>query len=121
MKPYLSRKSFLSGFPRLTHRGLAGGKRWHKSDAVFIKGVWVGRSETWDEHFVLTPGGRVLLRTIRRLEPSRRHDAIFLSNVKGLPWDAEDGIHRGRPRKKNDNDGDVAAVLKATVQGLASS
>ena len=25
--------------PRPTHRGLAGEKRWHKGDAVFIKGV----------------------------------------------------------------------------------
>ena len=36
--------------PRPTHRGLAGGKRWHKGDAVFIKGVWVGRTQTSDEH-----------------------------------------------------------------------
>ena len=71
--------------PRPTHRGLAGGKRWHKGDAVFIKGVWVGRTETSDEHVVLTPGGRVFSRTIRRLEPSRRQDAVFLNSVKGLP------------------------------------
>ena len=47
-----------------THRALQGGKRWHKGDAAFIKGVWVGRSETSDEHIVLTLGGRVLSRTI---------------------------------------------------------
>ena len=87
--------------PKPTHRGLQGGKRWHKGDAVFIKGVWVGISETSDEHIVLTSGGRVFSRTIQRLEPSRRHDAVFLSNVKGLPWDAEDGIVRGRPRKES--------------------
>ena len=56
------------------------------------KGVWVGRRDTSDEHIVLTPGGRVLSRTIRRLEPTRRHDARFLSVVKGLPWDAQDGF-----------------------------
>ena len=39
-------------------------------------------------------------RTIRRLEPSRRHDAGFLCKVKGLPWDAQDGIVRCRPRKE---------------------
>ena len=72
--------------PKPTRCGLRGGKRWHKGDAVFIKGVWVGRSETSDEHIVLTPGGRV--------------DAGFLGKVKGLPWDAQDGIVRGRPRKK---------------------
>ena len=69
--------------PRPTHRVLQGGKRWHKGDAVFIKGVWVGGSDLSDEHIVLTPGGRVCSRTIRRLEPSRRHDAGFLDKVKG--------------------------------------
>ena len=67
---------------------------------MFIKGVWVGRSETADEHIVLTPGGRMFSRTSRRLEPSRLHDVAFLSTVKGLPWDAQDGIVRGRPRKE---------------------
>ena len=43
----------------------------------------------------------MLFRRIRRQEPSRRHDAVFLSNVKGLPWDAEDGIHGSRPRKES--------------------
>ena len=88
--------------PKPTHRGLQGGKveRWHKGDAVFIKGVWVGRSDLSDEHVVLTLGGRVFSKTIRRLEPSRRHDAGFLDKVKSLPWDAQDGIVRGRPRKE---------------------
>ena len=85
--------------PKPTHRGLQGGKRWHKGDAVFIKGVWVGLSDLWDEQIVLTPGGRVFSRTIRRLEPSRRHDAGFLDEVKSPPWDAQDGVVRGRPRK----------------------
>ena len=58
------------------------GKRWHKGGAVFVKGVSVGRSETSDEHIVLMAGGLVLSRTIRRLEPSRRHDAGFLGKVK---------------------------------------
>ena len=49
---------------------------------------------------LLTLGGRVFSRTIRRLEPSRRHDAGFLDKVKGLPWDAQDGIVRGRSRKE---------------------
>ena len=31
--------------PRPAHRGLASGKRWHKSDAVLIKSAWVGRTE----------------------------------------------------------------------------
>ena len=86
--------------PNRTHRGLQGGKRWEKGDAVFINGVWVGRSETSYEHIVLTRGGRVFSRTSRRLEPSRRHDAGFLAKVKGLPWDAQDGIVRSRPRKE---------------------
>ena len=85
--------------PKPTHHGLQGGKRWHKGDAVFIKGVWVGGSGTSDEHIVLTTGGRVFLRTSRRLEPSRRHDAGFLGKVKGLPRDAQDGIVPGSTEK----------------------
>ena len=69
---------------------------------MFIKGVWVGRSETSDEDIVLTPGGRVFSRTSRRLEPSRRHDAAYLGKVKGLPWDALDGAVRGLPDKTED-------------------
>ena len=57
--------------PKPTHRGLQGRKRWHKGDTLFIKGVLVGRSGLSDEHIVLTPGGRIFSRTIRRLEPSR--------------------------------------------------
>ena len=101
MKSYLSQKSFLSGF-RGQHIVVSQAENaWHKGDAVIIKGVWVGRTETSDEHVVLTPGGRVFSRTIRRLEPSRRHDVVFLNRVKGLPRDAEDGIVRGRPRKES--------------------
>ena len=60
--------------PKPTHRGLQGGKRWHKGDAVFIKGVWVGRSDLLDEHIVLTPGGRVIFAndsTIGTVSPTR--------------------------------------------------
>ena len=39
MKSYLSRKSFLSGFPSQHIVVYKEEKRWHKSDAVFIKGV----------------------------------------------------------------------------------
>ena len=72
--------------PKPTHRDLQGGKRWHKGDAVCIKGVWVGGSDLSDENIVLTRGDCVFSRMIRRLEPSRRHDAGFLDKVKGLPW-----------------------------------
>ena len=89
----------LVSYPKPTHRGLQGGKRWHKGDAVFIKGVWVGRSDLSEEHIVLTPGGRVFTRTVRRVEPSRRHDAVFLDKVKGLPWGAQDVYCTGSTEK----------------------
>ena len=90
--------------PEPSHRALQGGKRWHKGDAVFIRGVRVGRSETSDEHIVLTPGGRVFSRRLRRLEPSRRHDAAFLGTVKGLPWDAQEteDKHSEKPKETDD-------------------
>ena len=86
--------------PKPTHRGLQGGNVGTKAMQCLSKGVWVGRSDLSDGHIVLTSTGRVLSRTIRRLEPSRRHDAGFLDKVTGLPWDAQYGIVRGRPRKE---------------------
>ena len=76
--------------PKPTHRGLQGGKRWHKGDAVLIKGVWVGRSETSDEHIVLTPGGHG--------DWNRLGDTMLDFSVRW--WDAKDGIVRGRSRKE---------------------
>ena len=38
--------------PKPTHRGLQGGRRWHKGDAVCIKDVWVGGSEMSDKQRV---------------------------------------------------------------------
>ena len=86
--------------PKPTHSGLQEGNCWHKGDAVFIKGVGVGRSDLSDEHIVFTPGGRVFSRTIRRLEPSRRHDAGFLDEVMHRTCcrvDRERNLHHHHP------------------------
>ena len=77
IRSFHSRKSFLSGF---------------RSRRIMVcKEENVGTRATRCSH---------AWRSRIRLEPSRRHDAGFLDKVKGLPWDAQDGIVRGRPRKK---------------------
>ena len=91
---------FLARFPSrhivLCKEENGGTRATRCSSRVF--GLVEARRRT--KHIVLTPGGRVFSRTIRRLEPSRRHDVAFLGTVKGLPWDAQDGIVRGRPRQE---------------------
>ena len=44
------------------------------------------------------------------MEPAKRYDSKFLSEVRGLPWDPEDGIVRGRPRKIAAPPGPVVAL-----------
>ena len=93
-------EAVLARIARPSSRTLQGGRKWQKGDAVFIKGIWVGKSESADEHIILTERGRILARTIRRLAPAKRHNKRFLSLVRGLPWDPQDGIVRGRPKKE---------------------
>ena len=51
------------------------------------KAFWVGRSETSDEHILMTPKGRLLVRAVRRWEPEKIHEAMFLEKCCGLSWD----------------------------------
>ena len=88
-----------------------------KLDSLWVKGVWVGRAESTDEHVLLTPKGVLRTRTVRRLPEPDNFDRIFTESCKGLPWDAmagstvflkptefKDVINRprpkGRPRKE---------------------
>ena len=100
MRSYLSRKSFLSGFRSrrivVCKEENIGTRATRCSSRVF--GLVEARRLTNTSFSRLEVA--CLSRTTRRLEPSRRHGAGFLGKVNGLPWDAQDGIVRGRPRKE---------------------
>ena len=50
-------------------------------------------------HIIVTENGRKTARTARRLPLSQRVDVSLLKRVKGLPWDGQGPIRRGRPPK----------------------
>ena len=52
----------------------------------------------WDNaHMIVTENGREIARTIRRLPLSQCVDVSLLKRVKGLPWDGQGMLRRGRP------------------------
>ena len=50
-------------------------------------------------HVMVTETGRHIARTIRRLLPNQRTDFSLLKLVKGLSWDGQGLVRRGRPPK----------------------
>ena len=69
------------------HRGLSSGKRLHKGDTAWDRGIWLGKSVTTPEHIVWPKNGAMGTRTIRRLEPTKRSEHSLLLEVQGVPWD----------------------------------
>ena len=55
-----------------------------KGEAVYKRGVWVGKSFWSDSHIVRTPKGAVESRSIRRLTTQFSADDLVMA--KGLPW-----------------------------------
>ena len=55
-----------------------------KGDDVFKRGIWVGKSNWSDTHIVLTQGGAVEARSVRRL-PDQFH-SLDVWCARGLPW-----------------------------------
>ena len=55
-----------------------------RGEAVYKRGVWVGKSFWSDSHVLLTPKGAVESRSIRRLTTQFNADDLVMA--KGLPW-----------------------------------
>ena len=51
-----------------------------------MKGIWVGKTTTNDEHIILTVAGKVTCRTVRRMPKGNRHDKELLLTVCDEPW-----------------------------------
>ena len=50
-------------------------------------------------HIIVTEDGQAIARAVRRLPLSQRVDVSLLKRVKGLPWDGQGPVRRGRPPK----------------------
>ena len=55
-----------------------------KGKSRFGRGIWVGKSPWTDCHIVLTPGGAVESRTVKRIPDQFIGTDLVI--VKGLPW-----------------------------------
>lgn len=73
--------------PVSTSGGMAHGRRRLKVDCTFAHGIWVGNADRSDDHLVLDEQSWNRCRTLRRLEPSRRHEVGLLGRMRGVPWD----------------------------------
>ena len=71
----------------------------YRGDSGRDKGFWCGRLDEDNAHIIVTATGREIARTARRLPLSQRVDVSFLKRVKGLPWDGQGLVRRGRPAK----------------------
>eukprot|EP00971_Amphidinium_carterae_P032112 632282-Amphidinium_carterae.4 len=88
---------------------LHSNKRYKKADSLWLKGVWLGRTEQTAEHIVAVvdpqlPAGEqagvITCRTIRRMEVSKKADKELLMQMQGAPWQAFGLVPRGRRRAK---------------------
>eukprot|EP00971_Amphidinium_carterae_P340411 6478743-Amphidinium_carterae.1 len=81
--PFMETVLFRHSLP--SHRRLHGVQRF-KADSLWAKAVWLGRREQNGEHILGTPDGIQFARTVRRLEPARRHQVKVLQAMRGTPW-----------------------------------
>ena len=56
--------------------------------------------ETTPRHRSASNPAERAIQAVEEVRTIRADDAGFLGKVKSLPWDAQDGIVRGRPRKE---------------------
>ena len=80
--------------------GIMRGGRLKAADSPWIKGIWVGRSETTNEHIVLTEKGTRTTRTVRRLPEGRQYQVEVLRSCLGVPWDSLAGVRASKPKKQ---------------------
>ena len=72
-------------------------KDFAKGVPRWVRGVFVGKSENFDEFIVLTPAGANTFRTVRRLPGDQRHKVECLESTAGLPWNTKDGSSKIQP------------------------
>eukprot|EP00971_Amphidinium_carterae_P205498 4078495-Amphidinium_carterae.2 len=77
-----------------------------KADSTWRRAIWLGRTENSAEHLVGVAAGEgqegssiVTVRTIRRLESSKRADKELLESIIGAPW-MPPGLPRGAKVKR---------------------
>ena len=83
------------------HRWIRPGASAHNGETIWVRAIWLGRSEITDEDLAGTASSLVRSRTIRRLLASSRADPALLESALCPPSDTGRGgaVKRGRPPK----------------------
>ena len=71
----------------------------NRGDSGWGNGFWCGRLDEDNAHTTISENVREIARIVRRLPLSQRVDVSLLKRVKGLPWDGQGLVRRGRPPK----------------------
>ncbi len=79
-------------------------------DAGWVEGIWSGRTNSSDEHIILTPEKVVYARAIKAVEEKERWDADFIDKIRWTPW--ETSLPKG-----NRPEGDVQIHLRNPPRG----
>ena len=62
-------------------------KHRKKMESDWHVGIWAGRTSNSNEHILLTQGGVLRCRPVRRLELAEHYNKKIMENATGLPWD----------------------------------
>ena len=78
-------ETVMARLSKTRQRTLRGGGRTH---FTLVKAIWIGRSESTDEHIVMLPDkkGVTTCRTVKRLDGLHTADRNLLKAVVGTPW-----------------------------------
>ncbi|CAL1148944.1 unnamed protein product, partial [Cladocopium goreaui] len=68
-----------------------------KAAPRWVKGIYAGKTESSDEHLVLTSSGALTFRTVRRLPKGSQFQNAVMDAARGAPWNTVLGSDRAKP------------------------
>ena len=68
-----------------------------KAAPRWVKGIYAGKTESSDEHLVLTSSGALTFRTVRRLPRGSQFQNAVMDAARGAPWNTVLGSDRAKP------------------------
>ena len=64
---------------------MTGGRRRHKADFSWHRGIWLGHVDRTDEHIVGSDFGIETVRNIKRLVKEKQADVNLFKSITGVP------------------------------------
>ena len=80
-----------------------------KAETPWTTAIWLGRSDTTDEHIVGDAKGVFMTRTVRRTTAAQYQLAKLLLSLVGLPWEPGGSMAKTKPKSKKKEE--VAMII----------